>query len=140
MLKLIKWIVFILFITIGLPILFFALLFYLAAGGLCDNEIYAELLSPDNRYKAVIFQRDCGATSGFSTQISILPAANTLANEYGNIFVLKGHPQSHAPAVSWLSNTELFINTPLDGSEIKAESRFDSTENIRIRYAEMATD
>lgn len=140
MLKIIKWMVFILFITVGLPILFFALLFYLAAGGLCNNEIYAELLSPDKRNKAVIFQRDCGATSGFSTQISILPADNTLKNDAGNIFVLKGHPQSHAPAVSWLSNTELFINTPLNGSEIKAESRFDSTENIRIRYAAMANN
>jgi hypothetical protein len=140
MLKIIKWMVFILFITVGLPILFFALLFYLAAGGLCNNEIYAELQSPDKRNKAVIFQRDCGATSGFSTQISILPADNTLKNDTGNIFVLKGHPQSYAPAVSWVSNTELFINTPLDGSEIKAELRFDSTENIRIRYAAMANN
>ena len=39
---------------------------------LCGNEIIEEIKSPDNKYKLVIFQRDCGATTGFSTQISIL--------------------------------------------------------------------
>lgn len=140
MLNIIKWMAFILFITVGLPIMFFALWFYLGVGGLCNNEIYAEVPSPDSRYKAVIFQRDCGATTGFSTQISILPADNTLENDSGNIFVMKGHPQSHAPAVSWMSDTELFINVPLDGSAIKAESRFNSTANIRISYSALPNE
>ncbi len=33
-------------------------------GGLCGNTILAEALSPDQRHKAVVFQRDCGASTG----------------------------------------------------------------------------
>jgi hypothetical protein len=42
--------------------------------GACGNQLYQEVLSPDNKYKAVVFQRDCGATTGFSTRVSILRA------------------------------------------------------------------
>ncbi len=31
-------------------------------------------MSPDGRHRAVLFQRDCGATTGFSTQIAVLAA------------------------------------------------------------------
>jgi hypothetical protein len=34
----------------------------------CGNEILAESLSPDGSKKFVVFQRSCGATTGFSTQ------------------------------------------------------------------------
>lgn len=35
-------------------------------------------MSPDGRHRAVLFQRDCGATTGFSTQIAVLAAGETL--------------------------------------------------------------
>lgn len=41
--------------------------------------------SPDGERDAVMFQRDCGATTGFSTQISILDAGHQLS-ESGNTF------------------------------------------------------
>lgn len=118
-----------------LPVLFFAFLFYVSGGDLCSNVIHAELPSPDNKYKAVIFQRDCGATSGFSTQISIVQADKALPNDSGNIFVIKGHPETHGLELAWLSNKELLINTKLDGSEFKAEQRFGRINPINIRYA-----
>ena len=52
---------------------------------MCGNDIYSETLSPDGELKAVIFQRDCGATTGFSTQVSILDTDETLENDGGNI-------------------------------------------------------
>lgn len=42
------------------------------ASEMCANRVAVEAKSPDNRYKAVIFERDCGATTDFSTQVSIL--------------------------------------------------------------------
>jgi hypothetical protein len=39
---------------------------------MCRNDLAAESVSPDKQYKAVIFKRDCGTTTGFNTQISIL--------------------------------------------------------------------
>lgn len=39
---------------------------------ICGNKIIQEIPSPNRKLKAVIFTRDCGATTGFSTQISLL--------------------------------------------------------------------
>ena len=41
----------------------------IAAG--CGNDLVKEVPSPNGKMKAVVFQRDCGATTGFSTQISL---------------------------------------------------------------------
>jgi hypothetical protein len=55
-------------------------------GGACANERLVDRASPDGRWHAVVFQRDCGATTGFSTQVSVLPAGYSLRNEGGNAF------------------------------------------------------
>jgi hypothetical protein len=41
------------------------LLFHFSGAPLCRNEIFHQVDSPDSRYKVVVFQRDCGATTGF---------------------------------------------------------------------------
>jgi hypothetical protein len=38
----------------------------------CANSVITRANAPDGRHVAVMFQRDCGATTGFSTQISVL--------------------------------------------------------------------
>ena len=40
---------------------------------LCSDKIISENLSPDRKVKAVIFSRDCGATTGFITHLAIVP-------------------------------------------------------------------
>ena len=42
----------------------------------CGNEILSEMRSPDGRLKFIVFQRDCGATTAFSTQVSIIPSGD----------------------------------------------------------------
>lgn len=84
---------------------------------LCGNAVLAEYPSPNGRLKAVVFERDCGATTDFSTQISILPSAYTLENEGGNIYAADTN-HGAAPAgqgggpevwVNWLSDAELQV-------------------------------
>ena len=48
------------------------LLFLYMISGMCGNEILKEVPDSNNKYKAVIFSRDCGATTGSSIQISIM--------------------------------------------------------------------
>lgn len=48
------------------------------------NEVRQEVRSPDGRTKAVLFTRNCGATTGFNTQISLLAAGN----QPGNAFII----------------------------------------------------
>ncbi len=72
--------------------------------GLCGNEIFQEVYSPDHEYKAVVFQRDCGATTSFSTQISILKASAKLPDESGNAFAMDGHPDWAGVKINWETN------------------------------------
>ena len=105
------------------------------AVAMCGNEVFEEQLSPDGKLKAVIFQRDCGATTGFSTQISVLNSHKKLKNESGNVFVISGHPDSVAPEVAWNQNSDtLFIHYALNGDEPKAETTYGVYRPVSIQY------
>ena len=55
----------------------------------CGNQIVTEQLSSDKKYKFVVFVRDCGATTGSYTQVSILRSNEKLRDdESGNVLVL----------------------------------------------------
>ena len=64
----------------------------------CGNEVISRVASPGGAYQAIIFERDCGATTGFSTQVSVLPAdaffreqpSVWCATEQGNVLVIDG--------------------------------------------------
>jgi hypothetical protein len=56
----------------------------------CKNEVKQSLMSPSGKLSAVVFSRDCGATTGFSTQVSIIPAGRSVPNEAGNTFITSG--------------------------------------------------
>lgn len=43
-------------------------------GDFCGNKVLARVSSPAGQHVAIVFERDCGATTGFSTQVSILDA------------------------------------------------------------------
>ena len=57
-----------------------------ACSDTCGNVEISRILSPDGKHEAVLFQRDCGATTDFSTQISIVQAGSS-ASGSGNAFV-----------------------------------------------------
>jgi hypothetical protein len=98
---------------------------------ICENYIHQEYLSPDEKHKAVVFQRDCGETTGGNTQISIVGANNELENDSGNIYVIKGRSEKVAPAVIWQSNSKLVIKCLLSGSEFKAVSEWGWFKKLR---------
>jgi len=76
---------------------------------MCGAQPYKSIISPNNEHVAVIFQYDCGATTGFSTQVSILESGETLGNESGNVYISKGHPDTVAPIVTWVNSEQLNI-------------------------------
>jgi hypothetical protein len=55
------------------------------SGG-CANDLLSEITSPGGDRRAVVFQRDCGATTGFSTQVSVLAVGSALPDSGGNVF------------------------------------------------------
>lgn len=95
---------------------------------LCGNEQRAEALSPNGKLKAVTFRRDCGATTTYSVQISILPAGKALPNEAGNVFVASGEPLVIA---RWVDDRHLTISGGGSSGAFKAESLF---RDVQITY------
>jgi len=62
----------------------------------CQNTILSSTASPDGERHAVLFMRDCGATTDFSTQVSIL-RENGPATGAGNLFIADGGSASAPP-------------------------------------------
>jgi len=57
------------------------------AVGVCGNKIIEVKTQPNNEFDFVHFKRDCGATTGYSYQLSILDHGSELPNKGGNVFI-----------------------------------------------------
>jgi hypothetical protein len=84
--------------------------------------------SPDGSRKVVVFLRDCGAATGYSTQLSVLFTNESLPNESGNILILDGQ---YLPSVKWEDNRVLSIKG-IAGVEILKQ--LDYFSGIKINY------
>ncbi len=104
----------------------------------CKNTVASRSLSPDGDHIAVLFQRDCGATTGFSTQISILDA-NGKPSGGGNVFVADddhgaarvGGWQGSWAEMKWLSPKRLLIRYAANSRLFKQEER---VSGVNITY------
>ena len=66
-----------------------ALLLYCACGP-CDDEVQSESVSPDRALAATSFVRNCGATTDFSTIVSVHRPGDTYRDENTFVFVARG--------------------------------------------------
>ncbi len=113
-----------------LPFIWFFLLIALGPD-LCANQIYQEVYSADRTLKAVVFQRDCGATTGFSTQVSVLPAGETLTNDIaGNLYIANGRPADSQLMLQWSSQRSMLIQGHVTDA-IKQETMI---EDVVVSY------
>lgn len=97
----------------------------------CQNQIISESISPDHEKSVVLFQRDCGATSAFTTQISILPPGEKPEGT-GNVFVADDN-HGAAPAGSWGGpwvSVKWLDSNHLQVTYAKGSRVFDKTESI----------
>jgi hypothetical protein len=83
----------------------FSLLLLVACGNPCGNTIKGAATSPDGKYVATAFIRNCGATTSFSPQVYLGPAGGAVS-DVGNIFIGNHTDQIQ---VKWLSPTNLVI-------------------------------
>jgi len=108
--------------------------------GMCANEVIEDVVSPDGKSKVVLFQRDCGATTDFSTQASVLSVSASLPNDGGNVFSADTN-HGRAPsgpgggpelAASWVGPNELVLEHHALARVFKAESSIGDTH---VRFA-----
>ena len=103
-----------------------------ACSVLCSNETVASLKSPDGKHRAILFMRECGATTDYTTQVSIV-ASTWPYHDIGNVFVADayardakrgswGGPWAEA---AWISPQQLLVT-------YDARSRV-FTQNAKVR-------
>lgn len=95
-------------------------------------------MAPAGEHVAALFQRDCGATTGFSTQISVL-GAGEVPSGGGDAFIADdghgaarvGHWQGSLADVKWLSPSHLLIRYAAKSRVFKREIR---VSGVAISY------
>ena len=104
----------------------------------CGDEPVTSAQAPDHRGSAILFQRACGAATGFSTQISLERRGRKLRGA-GNIFRADGdHGKARAGAwggpwaeTRWLSERHLLVRYAATSRIFKQATRI---YDIKISY------
>jgi len=113
---------------------------YLLTRNMCGNEVVAEIRSPDGRHKAVEFERDCGATTDFSTQVSVIESEKRLgSDDTGNAFTAdsnRGSVPVHSSGVmeldmTWLNSKTLEIEYPAGARVLSSNNK---VGEVAIQY------
>jgi hypothetical protein len=102
----------------------------------CGNAVVSEVYSPDRRLKAVVFLRDCGATAGVSTHLSVLDGSEALLTQptsfrstsSGNVFIA----DNVAVTVAWLEPARLRVTYNQDARVSRSEKHVDG---VTVEYA-----
>src|SRR5579872_1022360 len=78
----------------------------------CSNEFPAEHPSPDGKWKYVVFDRNCGATTSTNFQVSVLPSSASLPNAPANAFTgdYNHGATSYVAKVEWINSGTLLIS------------------------------
>ena len=132
-------------ITIFILAIFIGILYFtFQPNEMCRNHLIESKFSPNKQFKVLIFSRDCGATTGYSTQISIVEFDEKLEqNDGGNIFIAD---YNHGEAImngeiinvnpKWIDNENLIIEYDKKARIFKNEN---SENGIKIIYRKIST-
>jgi hypothetical protein len=88
----------------------------------CGDEVVSTTSSPSHAISAVVFNRNCGATTGFNTQVSIVPSGA------GNTLILDG---TVPLKFLWVSESKLLI-TGLGSAKVFKQER--SVAGVSVVY------
>ena len=87
---------------------------YLMPLSSCANDVVAEIPSPSGSHRAFVFRLNCGATTGYSTHVSVVRSDEPLPDRPGNLLVLGGE---HPIEVTWVRPEHLQVRYP-QGPEV----------------------
>lgn len=110
-----------------------------ACSGLgCSNQTATTLKSPDGKHQAVLFMRECGATTDFTTQVSVVNSWWPF-HAIGNVFVADAYDggAKRGPwggpwaQIAWLSSQELLVTYD---KRSRVFARNSTVHGVRITY------
>jgi hypothetical protein len=104
----------------------------------CGNTRVSEIVSPDGAMKLVVFERNCGATTDFTTQASLINAGEPLDDESGNVFIADADHGSAPRAahggpqldVRWLDATTVQLTVDPRARVFHAPNQFDDVKVV----------
>lgn len=105
----------------------FVLLFFLlgfSSCSVCETNIIETKISPDNKYKAIVFERACGATTGFNRHVLISSEKEPKLKK-GNVLIINGNEVE----VFWITSDVIRIKYL--GKEV---FKTDYINEIKIEY------
>ena len=111
----------------------------------CANRVLSVVPSPNNELQAVVFERDCGATTDFSTQVSVLRRDAPLPNDGGNVLVVDTNHGS-APSgpgggpevtVRWVAGDSLTIQFH---SRVRIFHQVSVVGTVQVVYSRIGDD
>lgn len=106
-----------------------------ATAPMVQNTLHHVILSPDGRLKVTVFERNSGATTGFSTQVSILASDEDLPTTIGNVLGMDGHPEHTRIHAEWVDNESVRISYTLGyGDRVSYQNK--RVGRVRILIAE----
>lgn len=94
----------------------------------CENTIVRSVENDSRKFVAILFERSCGATTGYSTQVSIVLFGENLRDEVGNVYIANGRPDNSS--ITWLDSNTLRVN----GTTKDAYKRADEIHGVRVYF------
>lgn len=98
----------------------------------CDDETLQEVKSPNGGFVATVFVRDCGATTDFSTLLSLRKAGQAFSPDKDDQGIQTSFEGRHEVKIRWLSARKLEVVLP-KARPVKRHNRWQA---ITITYKE----
>lgn len=83
-----------------------ALALFTSSCGLCSDEVLQQQSSPDSTLIATSLVQECGATTNFSSIVSLHGRASRFDDDAALVFVIEGR---HSPVLNWPGDRSLQI-------------------------------
>ena len=99
--------------------------------GLCGNQNFEMVAAPDAKNVAIIFDRDCGATTSTSRQVSVQAEGST-EDGAGNLLIIDDDHENIPLTVTvrWISSHEIEISYPAKARIFKQKARVSGVDAI----------
>ena len=105
----------------------------------CGNKVVYEVHPPNRKHEAIVFVRNCGATTDFSTHVSVVREGQSLSHGAGNALVVDGdHGKVKTGScgqlpvhVAWNGDHSVAIRYPQESRRFLANTR---AEGVALTY------
>jgi hypothetical protein len=107
---------------------------------MCGVTVVRRTPSPNGRLEAVLFERNCGATTDFGTNLSVLKRGSQIPNDPGNLLVADSD-HGRAPlepghvirlSVDWLGSDSLIVRFDRRARVFRQDNH---AHGVSVRYA-----